>query len=128
MRFECRPIFVVCIFSIPLPKAYLVSTCFLKNVVSQVYILLIGARTEICGNNISQLLYDVEKSINWCIDIISHLFNHILTLGKHLRCDSTVGIEEILDNGVYGLIDGVGIAIMKVSDVLRVNVCDDFQP
>ena len=100
-----QPKFFGYIFSIPFLKDYLVSTCFVKNVVSQVDIMLIGVRIEICGRDISQLLNFIENNIDWCIDIKSHLFEKILTLGKHLKCNFSVGTKEILEDDVNGILD-----------------------
>ena len=58
-------------------KAHLVSKCFVNDFVSQVDILFISVIIESCGSNISQLLNVIENSIDWCIDIKSHMFDHI---------------------------------------------------
>ena len=47
---------------------------------------MVGVEIETCGSDISQLLNVVENSIDWCIHIKNNLFDHILTLGKNLRC------------------------------------------
>ena len=87
---------------------------------------MIGVRIEICGSDIFQFLNVVENSINWCIDIKSRLFDHILTLGNHLRCYFAIGIEDILNDEINGLLDGVGIMIAQGSDALQFVRCDDF--
>ena len=58
-------------------KAHLVSKCFVNDFVSQVDILLISVIIESCGSNIPQLLNVIENSIDSCIDIKSHMFEHI---------------------------------------------------
>ena len=47
---------------------------------------------EICSSDISQFLNVVENSIDWCVAIKSHIFDHSLTLVKHMRCYFSVGI------------------------------------
>ena len=92
MRFEFSPSFSSVLFLFHSRRPIFYRPVLLKNVVSQVDILLIDVRIEICGSNIPQLLNVVENSINWCIDIKSLLFDHILIMGKHLRCDFAAGI------------------------------------
>ena len=108
---------------IPFMKAYLVSPSFIDNVIIQVDTILVVVWIEICGRDISQLLNVVENSINWCIHIKGHIFDHILTLGNHLRCDFSISVEEMLDNDADGILDGFSFSIVKISDVLRVNSC-----
>ena len=81
---------------IPLLKAYLVPSTFIGNVINQVDILLVGVGIEICGSDISQFRNVVENSICWCFHIKSHLFDHILMLGKHMRCNVEISVEEML--------------------------------
>ena len=128
MRFYFRPIFVGYIFLIPFLKDYLVSTYFIKDVVDKVDIFLIGVSIEICGRNIYQFLNFIENSINWFIKIKIHLIDHILTLGKHLRCDFYVGIEEMLEDDVDRIFDVGGITIAQYSDILWGNGFYDFIP
>ena len=45
-------------------------------------------------------------------------------MGKHLRFYFTVGIEEMLEYDVDGILDGIGAAVMQGSDVLCANGCD----
>ena len=47
-------------------------------------------------------------------------------MGKHLRCDFSVGIEEMLEDDVDGIIDGFSFAIVQISGVIFFNSCDDF--
>ena len=54
------------------------------------------------------------------------MFDHILKLGNLLRCDFSVGIRDILNNDVDGILDGVGIEIAQGSDVSHVDICDIF--
>ena len=110
----------------PFPKAYFLSTYFVINIIRQVGILLVVVNILICGRDCYQFLNIVGKSVNWCVDIKSCLFEHIITLGRHLKCTFSVGIEDILEDDVYGLIGVVGIFIAQGSDVLRVNICDFF--
>ena len=89
-------VFLAVSFSIPSPMAYLVLTCFVNNVVSQVDILLIGVRIEICSSDISQLPSVTKKKVSiGAYTFKIDPFDHILTLGKNLRCDFAVGIREI---------------------------------
>ena len=74
-RSKCSPSSVGLIFLISFPKDDLLLTC-VKNVVSQFDILMIGLRIEVCSSHISQFLNVVDNSINWCIDIKIHLFDH----------------------------------------------------
>ena len=39
------------------------------------------------------------------------MFDHIIMLVKHLRCDFAVDIEEMLEDDVDGIVYGVGITI-----------------
>ena len=81
---------------------------------------------EICGSDISQFINVVENSTNWCVHIKILIYDHILTLGKHLRYDFYISVEEILEDDVDGLLDGVSVVIAQISDVLRVNRYDDL--
>ena len=128
MWFECSPSFVVCIFSITFLEAYIVPSFFVNTILYQVYILLVGVSIEICIIYISQLLNFVENSIDWCVKIKSHLFDNIITLGKHLKCNFAIGIEEMLEDDVDGILDGVVIVIAQGSDLIRANSCDYFLP
>ena len=49
-------------------------------------------------------------------------------MGKHLRCDFSVAIEEMLEDDVDGIIDGFSFAFVQISGVVFVNSCDDFLP
>ena len=118
MWFECSPIFVRFIFSIHSPKAYLVLYFFVNNVISKLYIPLVGLGITIYGSDISELLNVIENSINWCFHIKSNLFGHILMLGKHLRCDFAVGIEDMLEDYVNFLLDSFSIVIAQISNAL----------
>ena len=109
MWFEFSPIFVGCIFSIPFPEAYFVSSYFVNNILSQVDKLLVGVGVDICGINIYQFLNIVENSIDCCVDIKSRIFDHIIKIGKHLRCDFSIGIKDILEDAIDGLLGGVNI-------------------
>ena len=108
--------------------AYLLLDCFVNNVLIQVDILLVGVSIEICGRDISQFLNAVENSIDWCVKIKSHLFDNIITLGKHLKCNFAIGIEEMLEDDVDGILDGVVIVIAQGSDLLCANSCEYFLP
>ena len=121
MWFEFIPSFVRFIFAITFPKEFILSSSFIDNVISQVDILLISVGTEICCRDIYQYLNVYENSIDWCVHIKSNLFCHILTSGKHLRCDFSTSAEEMLNDDVNGIIDGVSVTILQGSDVL----CDD---
>ena len=101
---------------------------FLNNVIRQVDIMLIVASIKSCGSDISQFLNVVEKIIYWCIDIKSHLFDHTPVLGKHMRCDYSIYVEEIHDYDDGGSLDGFSIVIPQGSDVLHIDRCDDFFP
>ena len=59
---------------------------------------MVSMRIEIWGSNIYQFLNVAENIIDWCVVIKNYMFDHILLLGKHLRFDFFVGIEEIIDN------------------------------
>ena len=61
-----------------------------------------------------------------CVQIKIHLFDHILRLGRHLRCDFSIGIEEMLEDDIDDLLDRVCIPIAQSSDVLHVDGYDDF--
>ena len=80
--------------------------------------MLFGVGIEICGRNISQFLNVVKNSIDWCVNIKSHMFSHILTMGKYLRCCFSIVIKEILENDADGLLGVVGIATTQVSDLV----------
>ena len=121
-----HPKFFRFILVIIFPKYYLVSSGFIDNVISQVDIIPFSVGIEICGSNICQFLNAVENSIVWCIHIKSNLFDHILTFGKHLRCNFDISVKEIPEDDVDGIIYGVGVVISQGSDVFRVNICDDF--
>ena len=47
-------------------------------------------------------------------------------MGKNLRCDFAISVEEMLDDDVNVLLDGVIVAIEKVSAVLCISSCDNF--
>ena len=89
---------------------------------------MVGVRSWSCSINISQLINVVENSINLGVHIKSHLFDHILTLGKHIRCGFSIGIDDMLEDDADGILDGVIISITKISVVLCANSCDDFMP
>ena len=91
MLFECSPSFAICIFSIPLLNASILSS-YLKKL-SRVGILMVGVVVESSGSYISQFLNFVENCIDWCVPIKSHMFADILMMGKHMRCAFSVGIE-----------------------------------
>ena len=40
-------------------------------------------------------------------------------MGKHLRCDFSMGIKEMLEDVVYGLLGEFFVSINQGSDVLR---------
>ena len=126
MWFEFSPIFVYCIFSTPLLKSYLVSSCFVYNLSSQVYILLVCVGIESCGRDIPQFINIVEHSIDWCVDIKTHLFDNVLTLGKHIKCNFSVAIKYMIEDDADGHLDGVSIEIAQDSDVINVGRCDCF--
>ena len=126
MGFECSPSFIGYTFFITFTKAYLVFTFFVNNAVRKVDILLISVRTESCGSDISQFLKVVETSIDFCINIKSHLFDHILTLDKNLMCNFTIGIKEMLEDDVGGLLGGFGIMITQGRNLLCINGSNDF--
>ena len=109
-----------------LPKAYLSSSCFIDNVIIQVDILLVVVGIDSCSSNVSKLLNIFLNSINCSIHIKSHLFYHILTLVKDHRCDFTISVEDIIEDCVNGILDGVSAEIVQYSDVLFLNSCDDF--
>ena len=93
MWFECISIFVSSITAIPFHKAYIVLSSFIDNVISKGYVLMVGVGIKSCNSNISQVPNVIENTIDWCVHIRSHLFDHILTLGKHLRCDFSISVE-----------------------------------
>ena len=102
-------------------KADLVLTCFVNNVVTQVDIMLIVVSINNCGSYISQFLNVVENSIYWYVHIKIRLFDHILTLNKHLRCNFSIIIKDMLEDDSDGLIDEFGVAIAQGSDVLHAD-------
>ena len=126
MWFEPIPSFVRCIFRIPFPKPYLEFSSSIDNVISQVGILLVSVWIGRCSSNISQFLYAVENSIDWRVNMKIHMFDHILTLGNHLRFDFTISFEKILEDDVNGLLVGDSIAILQGSGVYCINSCYDF--
>ena len=67
-----------------------------------------------------------ENIIDWCVQINCNLFDHILTLGKHLRCDFAISTEDMIEDDVDGLISGVSVAIAQGSDVFHVIIYDDL--
>ena len=87
---------------------------------------MVGAGMEICGSNISEFLNIVENSIDWGVNIKSHLFDHILVLGKHLRCDFSMAIKEVLEDDVGDFLDEGSIFIVQSSNVLSFDSCDDL--
>ena len=52
------------------------------------------------------------------------MFDHILTLDKHLRCDFYISVEDMLEDEVDCLIDGFSVSIEQGSDVLFIERCD----
>ena len=66
---------------------------------------------KICGGDIYQFLSITENSTSWCVHIQSHLFDHILTLGKHLRSDFFISVEDMLEYDIDDLLDVVSVAI-----------------
>ena len=87
---------------------------------------MVGVGIDICGSDIYQLIIAVNNIIDWCVHIKSQLFDHILTLGKHPRFDFTIRVEDIIEDDISGLLDGVSVAITQGSDALRVGICDNF--
>ena len=75
--------------------------------------------------NSSTFLKTVPKC---CIDIKIHLFDRTLTPDTHLRCDFAIGIKEMLEDEVDGILDVVVIAITQGSDVIHVDKCDYLLP
>ena len=90
--------------------------------------MLFGVGIEICGSNISLFPNAVKNGINRCSHIKIHLFDHILMLGKHMRCDLFVGIKEMLEDDVGGILYEVIIKISKSSGVLHIYSCDYLRP
>ena len=112
-----------CIFVITFPKAYIVLSIFINNVISQVDTLMVCVGIKICVSNISRFLNFIENSIDWYVHIKIHLFGHIIMLVKHLRCDFSISFEEMLEDEVYSLLGVVSVAIVQSSDVLRIDRC-----
>ena len=81
---------------------------------------------EIRSIDISQFLNIIENCIYWFVYIKSHLFDHIITLGKHLRCDFDISFKNMIEDDVDGLIEGVISVIVQGSYVPSVDSCDDF--
>ena len=47
-------------------------------------------------------------------------------MDNNLKFDFAIGIEEILEDNIDGLLDRVGISIPQGSDVLLVKICDNL--
>ena len=88
--------------------------------------MMVSVGIYICGSNISQFLNIVENSINWGVNIKSHLFDQIVLLGKHLSYNFSMGIKEMLEDDVDCFLGGGSIVIAQSIDVLSVDSCDDF--
>ena len=52
------------------------------------------------------------------------MFDHILTLGNHLRCYFYIIVKKMLEDDVDGLLDAVSVFIAQGSYVLHVDRCD----
>ena len=85
---------------------------------------MISVSIKSYGSNISQFFNAVENSIDWCVNIKSHLFDHIPNPVKHMRGDFLVGIKEMIEDDAGGLLGGVGIEIYQGSDLLRIYIYD----
>ena len=55
-----------------------------------------------------------------------HIFDDILTSGKHMVCDFPISVEEMLEDDVNGLLYGVIFVIAQDSGVIHANSCDYF--
>ena len=87
---------------------------------------MLGVGVKSYGSNISQLLNVTENSIDWCVHIKSHMFDQILTLDNHMKCDFPISAKNLIDYTVDDLLGEFIFAIAQGTDVLRVNSCDNF--